>query len=92
VSVFNPGGTNLVLTSSTASGTLNGDGDVLRIVNNGDQDVYVKSGVGSQSPTNANFYVAPGTTAFLQIGFGDTDVAISTASGGQAVLMRGSLR
>jgi hypothetical protein len=92
MTVFNPGGTNLVLTSSSTSGSLVGSGDVLRLTNTGNQDVYVKSGVGAQSPSAGDFLVRPGVTAFLQIAFADDTAAISTSSGGQIYILRGSAR
>jgi hypothetical protein len=93
--VFIRGGNSVVVVAgaSSADESLDGDGDVLRIVNNSNNETFVKAGVGAQTATSSDFCVPPKSVAFLAIDYADDTVAMVSPSGSSAVIvMRGSLR
>lgn len=87
--MFRKGGDN-VQVNAGSSASLNGVGDVLRIVNSGSIEVYFRVGVGAQTPTTADVFLLKGEEILLQIDFADDTIAVRTASGGQVQVMRGS--
>lgn len=86
---FAPGGSGFTISVSGGSSNddpLQGSGDFLRIVNRTGNLVYVKTGVGTQTATDADFFVPPDTISYLRISFSDDTVAVLMASGGSTTV------
>jgi hypothetical protein len=95
MTVFLRGGNSVAFSATTSSNSssLNGSGDVIRVVNESNTDGFIKTGVGAQTATSSDVYLAPLSTSFLQIDFADDTVAAVATTGTITVRVhRGSAR
>jgi hypothetical protein len=96
--VFIPGGEvqKLSVDSDGSSVSLNGIGDVLRIISlNESLPSHWCAGVGSQTPAETDFAVFAGPAQFLFIGFAANTIGVKMPAGGNSgtvYVQRGSVR
>lgn len=96
--VFIPGGDVLTLTidSDGTSISLDGIGDVLRIVStNASLPSHWRAGIGTQTPADTDFAAFSGPAQFLFIGFDADSVGAKMPAGGHGgtvYVQRGSIR
>lgn len=90
---FKNGGNTVEINASTTSAdiSLPGAGNVIQIINEGSDVIFIRTGNGSQIATASDFPVQKGATAFLSIDFSDDNVAAILRFGtGSALITRGS--
>lgn len=96
--VFIPGGTTLTIAADSDgdSVSLNGDGDVLRIISlNSTLPAHIRAGAGAQTPADSDYPVIRGEPQYLFIGFAADTVGVKMPAGGNSgtvYITRGSVR